>query len=215
MVKKRSEASTPNAIRRLESLINRISKVLNQGEKVDTEALNKAIRNFETQVEGIIERTDEIDKIQEILNDKYYFPSIDSVISFIQNKYAKKVTYSKSRKSTVWTSAKIIAANGGVKRLKEEISSIPLQHQRDVPLDVGLYGMSLDEIEKELNDSNKYPDDSSLKKVLRGVLPSKKISDLHTREGLVQAALEYVRKKRGASIFSERTAEKKDEFDEG
>ncbi len=206
MVKEQSEVSTPYVIKRLESLINRISTVLNRGRKVDTEALNKAIRSFEIQIESIIERTEEIDKIQEILNDKYYFPSVDSVISFVQERYAKKVTPIKSRKAVMWKSAKIIAMDGGVNRLKEELSSIPLPHQKEIPLKAGLYGMSLEEIEKELNDSNKYPDVVSLKKVLRGMLPSKKISDLNTREGLVQVTLEYIRKKRGASIFSERTA---------
>ncbi len=43
---------------------------------------NKAIGDFESRVERILESTDELDKIQEILNDKYYFPktSLESEI---------------------------------------------------------------------------------------------------------------------------------------
>lgn len=201
VVKSKDDASS-RINKRMERLAANISVALAQNKKLSVAELNKAIGDFESRVERILESTDELDKIQEILNDKYYFPNTDSIVSYVQQAFSKKVAYNKNRRAVAWTAAKIVQAEGGLNRLKEDVSSfkrtIP---RREAPV-TNLYALSLEEIEKELSDTSKYPDMIAVKKALKGLLPSKKLSDFHSREGLIQAAIEVMKRTRSVSIFS-------------
>lgn len=200
-VKSKDDASS-RVNKRMEHLTEKISVALAQNKKLSVTELNKAIGDFEGRVERILESTDELDKIQEILNDKYYFPNTDSIISYVQEAFAKKVTYKKNRRVVTWAAAKIIQAEGGLNRLREDVFSFKRAvPQKEAPV-INLYALSLEEIERELSDTSKYPDIIALKRALKGFLPSKKLSDLHSREGLIQTAIEAMKRMRGVSVFS-------------
>ena len=104
--------------------------------------------------------------------------------------------------SSYRTAAKIVQAEGGLNRLNEDVSSFKRTVPRREPPVTNLYALSLEEIEKELSDISKYPDIIAVKKALKGFLPSKKLSDLHSREGLIQAAIEVMKRTRSVGIFS-------------
>jgi len=189
-------------IKRMEQLVAKISAALAQSKKPHVAELSKAMGDFESRVERILERTEELDKIQVILNDKYYFPNIDSIICYVQQTFSKKLPYKKNRRAVAWDAAKVIDTEGGVDRLKQDVSSFQrAPSKKEAPV-VDLYALSLEEIQQELSDVSKYPDIIALKKILRGLLPSKKLSDLHSREGLIQATIRAIERKRGVSVFS-------------
>lgn len=189
-------------IKRMESIAAKISVALEQNEKLAGAELSKAISDFESRVERILESTEELDKIQKILNDKYYFPNIDSIISYVQQAFSKKLPYKKNRRAVAWAAAKVIDTEGGVNRLKQDVLSFERVPSREEVPAVDLYALSLEEIQQELSDVSKYPDIIALKRILRGFLSSKKLSDLHSREGLIQAAIRAIERKRGVSVFS-------------
>lgn len=195
-------SSSPRIIKRMEKLTANISAMLAQSEKPNVAELSKAIDDFESRAERILQRTEELDKIQEILNDKYYFPNIDSIIYYVQQAFSKKLPYKKNRRAVAWAAAKVIGAEGGVERLKQDVLSFERVPSRKEAPAVDLYGLSLEEIQQELSDVSKYPDIIALKRILRGLLSSKKLSDLHSREGLIQAAIRTIERKRGVSVFS-------------
>lgn len=200
--RKFENSSSTRIIKRMEQLIAKISAALAQSEKPNVAELSKAMGDFESRVERILQRTEELDKIQEILNDKYYFPNIDSIISYVQQAFSKKLAYKKNRRAVAWAAAKVIDTEGGVDRLKQDVLSFKrVPSRREVPA-VNLYALSLAEIQQELSDVSKYPDIIALKRILRGLLSSKKLSDLHSREGLIQAAIRTIERKRGVSVFS-------------
>ncbi len=188
--------------KRMEELTAKISAALIQQEKPRLAELNRAISDFEARVQRILERTDELDKIQEILNDKYYFLNIDSIISYVQQAFSKKLAYNKNRRAVAWAAAKIIHSEGGLSKLKEDVLAlrrIP-SHKETAP--VNLYALTVKAIKEELSDTGKYPDIIALKGILSGVLSSKKLSDLHSRDGLIEAAIEAIERKRSVSVFS-------------
>lgn len=212
-IKSKDDASS-RVNKRMERLAAKISVALSQNENLSVAELSKAIGDFESRVERILESTEELDKIQETLNDKYYFPNTDSIISYVQQAFSKKVVYKKNRRAVAWAAAKIIQAEGGLDRLKQDVSSFrKVAPQREAP-GVNLYALSLEEIEKELSDVTKYPDIIALRRALRGVLPSKKTSKLHSREGLIQAAVEAMKRIRSVSIFSKGNRIKTGRFDD-
>lgn len=188
--------------KRMEELTTKISAALMQQDTARVAELNRAIGDFEERVQRILERTPELDKIQEILNDKYYFPNIDSIISYMQQAFSKKLAYNKNRRTVAWAAAKIVHSEGGLSKLKEDVLAlrrIP-SHKETTP--VNLYALTSKAIKEELSNILKYPDSIALKKVLRGVLSSKKLSDLHSRDGLIEAAIEAIERKRSVSVFS-------------
>lgn len=189
-------------IKRMEQLVAKISAALAQSKKPNVAELSKAMGDFESRVERILERTEELDNIQEILNDKYYFPNIDSIIYYVQQAFSKKLSYKKNRRAVAWAAAKVIDTEGGVDRLKQDVLSFERAPSRREAPAVNLYALSLEEIQQELSDVSKYPDTIALRRILRGFLSSKKLSDLHSREGLIQATIRAIERKRGVSVFS-------------
>jgi len=199
----RTQNNAPSRItKRLEELTAKISASLIQQEKPKLAELNRAISDFEARVQRILERTDELDKIQEIFNDKYYFPNIDSIISYVQRAFSKKLAYNKNRRAVAWSAAKIACSEGGITKLKEDIAAMARAPSSKEAPPVNLYSLTSEAIKEELGNTLKYPDNIALKKVLRGVLSSKKLSDLHSRDGLIQAAIKAIERKRSVSVFS-------------
>lgn len=201
---KRDLERLTRVLNRLKEIEEKITYALRNRGDVDYEALSKAIGDFGERTDWLLKANGNVMSVMKILTDSYYFPKAANIGEYIVQTYSLKIPLSKSRQATAKRAALIIVKHHGEERLKSDLPHLreSLRSRPSRTKTIDLRAMQPAEIKQELEDSVKYPDIESLKAAAKGIVPSKKLYHLGSRESIIKIVQEAVERARSVRIFS-------------
>lgn len=192
-------------LRTLHHIEEMIMKAMVSRPELDLTGISRSVRNLEAKVQSMLETSEDIKRISEILSNKHYFPKVNDIVDYIRKTYSISIPVSRSKQVVVWKAAKVIADHQGLDMLEMDLQTLRrLRKGREKIPKVNVYRMEINEIEREFNNITKYPDVESIKLAVKDSIPSRKISKIRTREGIIKAITDHVGRLRSAEVFGKK-----------
>ena len=172
---------------------------------MDLAKISEATRDFESRMQALLIPEKEIKPILTIFEDRYYFPKVTHIVDYIREKYGMVLPRSKSRKTVALRAAQVVLQNNGLEKLQGDLSKIREHFSRKPEVrKVNVHMMEIEDIQKEFNDVSKYPTVESIRAAVKGIVPSKKISKLESRDNIIKVITDEVSRARSIRVFSKK-----------
>jgi hypothetical protein len=203
---RRNTKQSTNILNKLKQIEKVIENAMLDHEDIDYDTLSRAVRDFEDRVDWLLKVNENLMSIVQILNDTYYFPMNVDIEEYIRQTYSTKIPTSKSRQAIAKKAALIIVEHKGEEKLRNDLPSLreAAKSRLGKKQIADIRTMELDEIKRELQNSSKYPNIESLRIALKGVIPSRKLHQLQSRESIIEAVLQTIERTRSVRVFSKR-----------
>lgn len=190
-------------IRALDETEKLISEAIDKKKEFNIEKLYDLATDFKFRVQEIIGPDENLGKILEIFNDRYFFPRVQDISNYIDQRFSAKIGNSKSRSYAAWRASRIIVERSNLEGLKSDVKTLRESQPRpSKPSKVNIHMMEIEEIRREFNDEVKYPEVEAIKKALKGIIASKRMSKIQSRETLVELVIDEARRARSVQVFS-------------